>query len=263
MHETNPEAIPLHQMNPLSRFSEQAGDYRKYRPSYPDAAIATILEGLGKPSSIVAADVGAGTGISSRLLAHRGVRVLAIEPNAAMRQEAQPHPLIEFSGGTAEATNLETASTDLVTCFQAFHWFNPKPALQEFHRILKPGARLAVVWNNRDRQDEFTCGYSDLVRRVSNNHPAESRLVAVEPLLVSPLFPQVVHHSFSYQQQLDLEGLIGRANSVSYISREPKAQQQLICGLQELCDRYCDENGFVYMVYMTSVYLAESQTARY
>ena len=162
MNETNPETTPLHQMNPLSRFSQQARDYSKYRPSYPDAAITTILEGLDKPSSIVAADIGAGTGISSRLLAQRGVRVLAIEPNTAMREEAQPHPLIQFTDGIAEATHLETASVDLVTCFQAFHWFNPKPALQEFHRILKPGGRLAVVWNNRNRQDEFTAGYSDL-----------------------------------------------------------------------------------------------------
>jgi len=170
--------------------------------------------------------------------------------------------LIEFTEGTAEATNLETASVDLVTCFQAFHWFNPQPALQELHRILKPAGRLAVVWNNRHRQDEFTAGYSDLVRTISNNHPAESRLVAVEPLLASPLFPQVSCHTFSYRQQLDLKGLIGRANSVSYIPKEPQAQQQLLSGLQKLCDRYCDQNGFVYMVYSTSVYLAEKKTTR-
>ncbi|NEP60497.1 MAG: class I SAM-dependent methyltransferase [Symploca sp. SIO2G7] len=256
MSKTNSEVIPLHQMNPLSRFSQQAGNYRKYRPSYPDAAISTILEGLDKSSSIVAADIGAGTGISSHLLAETGMPVLAIEPNATMRQEAQPHPLIQFSEATAEATNLETASVDLVTCFQAFHWFNPKPALQEFHRILKPTGRLAVVWNNRDLKDEFTAGYSNLVRRISNNHPAESRLTSVEPLLASHLFPEVSCHSFSYRQQLDLEGLIGRANSVSYIPKQPQTQQQLISGLQELYDYYCNQNGFVDIVYSTNVYLA-------
>ncbi|NES23952.1 MAG: class I SAM-dependent methyltransferase [Symploca sp. SIO3E6] len=256
MNKTNSEVISLHQMNPLSRFSQQAEDYRKYRPSYPNAAIATILEGLDQSSSIVAADIGAGTGISSHLLAETGVQVVAIEPNAAMRQEAQPYPLIEFTEGTAEATNLETASVDLVTCFQAFHWFNPKPALKEFHRILKPKGRLAVVWNNRDLKDEFTAGYSDLVRRISNNHPAESRLNSVEPLLASPLFPEVNYYSFAYRQQLNLEGLIGRANSVSYIPKETQAQQQLISGLQELYDYYSHQNGLVYMAYTTSVYLA-------
>jgi len=256
MNQTNSEFIPLHQMNPLSRFSQQAGDYRKYRPSYPEGAIATIVEGLGQPSSILAADIGAGTGISSHLLAEAGVQVVAIEPNAAMRQEAQPHHRIQFTEGTAEATNLETASVDLVTCFQAFHWFNPQPALQEFHRILKPMGRLAVVWNNRDLKDKFTAGYSELVRRISNNHPAESRLTSVEPLLVSHLFPEVKYYSFSYRQKLDLEGLIGRANSVSYIPKEPQVQQQLMSGLQELYDSYCHQNGFVYIAYNTSVYLA-------
>lgn len=86
-------------MNPLSRFSDRAADYAKHRPSYPTPAIDAILEGFGEPPQLVAADIGAGTGISSRLLAERGVRVIAIEPNAAMREAASPHPLVEFREG--------------------------------------------------------------------------------------------------------------------------------------------------------------------
>jgi 2-polyprenyl-3-methyl-5-hydroxy-6-metoxy-1,4-benzoquinol methylase len=72
MNDTDAQATPLHVMNPLNRFSDRAADYAKYRPSYPEEAIATILEGLGDPSQLVAADIGAGTGISSRLLAQKG-----------------------------------------------------------------------------------------------------------------------------------------------------------------------------------------------
>jgi SAM-dependent methyltransferase len=211
---------------------------------------------LGNPSQLVAADIGAGTGISSRLLAERGVRVLAIEPNASMREAALPHPSVEFRDGTAEATNLPDASVALVTCFQAFHWFDPTPTLQEFHRILKPTGRLAVVWNDRHPEDEFTQSYTRLVKIASNNHPAESRLVSVDPLLSSPLFPDVRCHTFTYRQELDLDGLIGRAKSVSYIPREGEAQQQLFTALEELYNRTCNENGLVYMTYCTSVYLA-------
>ena len=60
---------PLHQMNPTGRFTERAADYVKYRPSYPAAAIDSIIEGLGSPDKLVAADVGAGKGSSSRLRA--------------------------------------------------------------------------------------------------------------------------------------------------------------------------------------------------
>jgi SAM-dependent methyltransferase len=243
-------------MNPQDRFSDRAADYAKYRPSYPAVAIDSILEGLDNPSQLVAADIGAGTGISSRLLAERGIRVLAIEPNAEMRQAALPHPLVEFHDDTAEHTNLLNASVDLVVCFQSFHWFDPKPTLVEFRRILKPNGRLAVVWNDRDREDKFTQSYTRLVQIASNNHPAESRLVSVDPLLASPLFPNVRCHTFAYRQELDLDGLIGRVMSVSYIPRSGLAHQQLVSDLKELYTRSRDQNGSVYLVYRTSVYLA-------
>lgn len=256
VNETNAETTPLYKMNPLSRFSDRATDYAKYRPSYAEETIPIILKGLGNPSSLVAVDVGAGTGISSRLLAQRGVRVLAIEPNPAMRDTAAPHPFVEFREGTAEATNLPDASVDLVTCFQAFHWFDPEPTLVEFHRILKRSGQLAVVWNDRDQDDEFTSNYIRLIQLASNHHAAESRLGAVDPLLANPLFTDIHCHSFSHRQELDLEGLMGCTMSFSYIPREGKAQQQLIADLTQLYEHNCNENGFVYLTYCTSVYLA-------
>ena len=257
MNETNIETTPLHTMNPQGRFSDRAEDYAKYRPSYPAAAIDSILEGLDNPLQLIAADIGAGTGISSRLLAERGLSVLAIEPNLEMRQAALPHPLVEFHNGTAENTNLPDASVDLVVCFQSFHWFDPTPTLLELRRILKPTGRLAVVWNDRERHDEFTQSYTRLIQIASNNHPAESRLISVDPLLASPLFPNVSCHTFAYRQELNKDGLIGRAMSSSYIPRSGWVQQQLVSDLGELYNRFCDENGLVYLVYRTSVYLAQ------
>lgn len=257
MSEINTDSTPLHTMNPLSRFSDRVADYVKYRPSYPDAAIDIILEGLENSTQLIVADIGAGTGISSRLLAERGISVIGIEPNAAMREAAESHQLVEFREGTAEVTNLPNASVDLVTCFQAFHWFNPEPSLLEFSRILKPSGRLVLVWNNRDKNDKFTAEYSSLVRAASNNHPAESRMKSVEPLLESPHFVNVSEYTFVYKQQLDFAGLIGRMQSVSYVPCEELIQQQLISDLQNLYKRNCDEQGFVYLVYRTSVHLAE------
>ncbi|MBV9385612.1 MAG: class I SAM-dependent methyltransferase [Chroococcidiopsidaceae cyanobacterium CP_BM_ER_R8_30] len=248
---------PLHEMNPQGRFSDRAADYANYRPSYPAAAIDSILAWLNEPSELVVADVGAGTGISSRLLAERGVRVLAIEPNREMRQAALPHPLVEFRDGSAEQTNLSKTSVDLVVCCQSFHWFNPEPTLLEFHRILKPTGRLAVVWNERDHDDDFTQNYSRLVQEASNRHPAESRMVAINPLLSSQLFLHVRCLTFAYQHGLNQDGLIGRAMSSSYIPRQGLVQQQLVSDLGELYNRFCDENGLVYLVYCTRVYLAE------
>ncbi|MEP0818175.1 hypothetical protein [Trichocoleus sp. FACHB-46] len=41
------DTAPLHTLKPLSRFSDRAVDYAKYRPSYPEAAIALLSGGLG------------------------------------------------------------------------------------------------------------------------------------------------------------------------------------------------------------------------
>lgn len=82
----------------LERFSDRAINYAKYRPSYPPAAIDFILEGL--VNTLVAADIGAGTGIASRLLAQREVRVLAMPYGKAsltnrMRQcDKLPNPIL-------------------------------------------------------------------------------------------------------------------------------------------------------------------------
>lgn len=261
MDKTNADVTRLHEMNPLSRFSDRAEDYVKYRPSYPTEAIAFILAEFASPDQLLAADVGAGTGISSRLLAECGVRVVAIEPNAGMRQAAEPHPLVEFREATAEATHLADRSVDLVTCFQAFHWFDPIPTLREFHRILKPSGRLALVWNTRDRNDTFTAEYSQIVRKASNNHPAEKRITSVEPFLESPLFDNIRQGTFAYRQELDLSGLIGRAMSTSYLPREGLGYQELMSDLQRLYEGWVDDCGFVYLVYRTEVYLAQPKNS--
>jgi 2-polyprenyl-3-methyl-5-hydroxy-6-metoxy-1,4-benzoquinol methylase len=67
-----------------------------------------ILDGPGPPGRLVAADVGAGTGISAQALADRGVRVIAVEPGDAMRRPATPHSRVTWVAGTVGATGLRS-----------------------------------------------------------------------------------------------------------------------------------------------------------
>jgi SAM-dependent methyltransferase len=263
MSATNSNPTELYTLNPLNRFSDRADDYKKYRPSYPDTAIKIILNGLN-PSAIVATDIGAGTGISSRLLADYGVRVLAIEPNSAMIAAATSHPLVEFRSGKAEDTQLEDASVDLVTCFQAFHWFEPKATLLEFRRILKPPSangsvgRLALVWNNRDREDDFTNEYSKLIVAASTNSAAiHTRSDSAKPLLSSQCFTNFREFTVVNRQELDLSGLMGRVRSSSYIPQTGEVFEKLTLALEKLHDRFQNDRGFVYLSYATSIHLAE------
>ncbi len=247
------DAPELHTLQPLVRFSERAEDYAQYRPGYPTAAIAQVLDGLGDPTTLTVADIGAGTGISARLLAAMGATVWAVEPNAAMHQAAMPHPAVRWQAGTAEATGLAPATVDLVACFQAFHWFDPARCLPEFRRVVKPSGRLAVVWNDRDRADPFTQGYSQIVQRLSQHHPAEQRLVADRPLWANAYFGPGQQWQFPYRQPLTLAGLIGRAKSVSYVPTDGRSLAELHSALTALHHQWADGQGLVYLAYTTRV----------
>jgi ubiquinone/menaquinone biosynthesis C-methylase UbiE len=251
--------IPLHQMNPMGRFAGHGQTYATYRPSYPVELIQALLAGISDRAAAQVVDVGAGTGISARLMADQGVRVIALEPNEDMRQAAIAHPGVEFRIATAEDTQLESESMDRVTAFQAFHWFNHRVALPEFHRILKPDGQLAVVWNDRDSSDPFTAGYAHVLRVASNYHPAEAKFKKLDALLECPLFANVRSHTFANVQVLDEAGLLGRALSVSYAPKSGEAYEELQRNLDALYRQHQDSQGFVYLHYRATLNLAQKR----
>ena len=246
-------------MDPTGRFSERAADYVKYRPDYPAAAIDAVLAGLAPPAALAIADIGAGTGISARLLADRGARVVAIEPNADMRAAATAHPGVDWRDSTAEATGLATASQDLVTCFQAFHWFRPRESVAEFRRVLRAGGRLALVWNVRDDRDAPTRGYIDAIHAVAGTHPAELRELEAHVLDGQGWFAPPRTLTFPHAQWLDAPGLLGRAASSSYVRREPAAWREIQARLLELHARHRDAQSKVALRYVTEVHLTEAR----
>jgi ubiquinone/menaquinone biosynthesis C-methylase UbiE len=248
---------PLHQQNPLERFSNRAKDYARYRPSYPEAAIAQLLQGLGEPTRLVVADVGAGTGISAHLLAQAGATVWAIEPNAAMREAGVSHPRLHWQAGQAEQTGLEDASVHLVTCCQAFHWCDPQRSLAEFHRILQHQGRLGLMWNDRDRGDELTQRYTDILKAsAGRNYVSHAQERALDQVEQSSLFRDFQTFTFSYVQEMTEESLMGRALSSSYVPKSGSAYEQLVADLKALYRQYEAERGQVAITYVTRLYVA-------
>lgn len=244
-------------MDSVTRFDDRASDYVRYRPSYPAAAIDHILEGLGAPERLVAADVGAGTGISARLLGDRGVRVLAVEPGVAMRGAAAAHPNVTWIGGTAEATGLTSGVVGLVLAAQAFHWFRPPPTLAEFARILQPSGRLAIMWNRRNASDPLTAGFRQAIFDVGGETAAERMPFDASGVPGSGLFSPVVRTAFPNAQRLDLAGLIGRARSASGVPKTGELGERLESMLRDLHARHADADGIVSVIYETEVFLAQ------
>ena len=218
---------------PTERFTGRAQAYAAHRPSYGDDVIAFVLEGLGDVPRV--ADLGAGTGISSRLLAVRGAQVLAVEPNAAMRSAAGRTPLVTWVDGTAETTTLADGSVDAATAFQAFHWFASDAALAEIVRIVRPGGVAALVVNERDAADPFTAAYGDIVRRYAEDDTEQRRQDSLEVFRRLP--GQCESRLFRNQQTLDVAGLLGRTRSTSYLPREGALAAQLEAEVRELFAR--------------------------
>lgn len=248
--------------DPAERFTGLAESYAAYRPSYPDEAIDYVVAHCGLSPGATAADVGCGTGISTRLFAQRGLKVVGVEPNDEMRRraEATPCPVgaVEpvYRAGRGEATGLDDESMDAILCAQAFHWLRAPEALAEFRRILKPGGWAALIWNERDESDEFTRRFGDVIRTAPDAPRQEARRAgAGRALLESNLFRDAQRRDFSGFQTVDLQGLLGRAFSASYAPKNPLAREAWRASLARLFES-SQEAGCVRIVYRTSVYVA-------
>lgn len=246
--------------NRLERFSDRAGDYDAARPSYPRGAIDAVLAGAGDVSGIVVADVGAGTGISSRLFAERGCRVIAVEPNAAMREKGMSRGGgVEWVDGTGESTGLGDGSVDVVVCAQAFHWMDGAAAIAEFRRVIDGASvlgRIAIMWNVRDEESAVMRAYCDVMERYAVDPPTSPWFDDVGRPLEEHGVRNARVERFRHEQVLDEAGLIRRAASASYFPKSGGAREQAEEELRRVF-RAHEEGGGVETWYYTEVHLGE------
>ena len=244
-----------------ARFSDRVADYVRYRPGYPPE-IVDFLHRSGVARDALVADVGAGTGISTKLLLDAGHRVVAVEPNAAMREACDVwlggRQGYESVAGSAEATGLPAASVGLVFAAQAFHWFGPG-AKSEFLRILRRDAgydRVALVWNDR-RTDgsEFLRGYERLLRTYGTDYAAVAETYGDDAKMDAWFGGKIARRSFPHAQELDFEGLRGRLLSASYAPKagDPR-HEPMLAALRQLFDATSGPAGRVVLEYDAHVY---------
>ncbi|RRN55039.1 class I SAM-dependent methyltransferase [Pseudoxanthomonas sp. SGNA-20] len=212
-------------LSPTTRLSDRVADYVRYRPGYPPALLQWLREEHGVDAGWPVADIGAGTGISAKLFLDAGHPVVAVEPNAAMRQAAVDwlgkHPRFRAVDGRAEATTLDDDSVGLVSAAQAFHWFDQQAVKPEWRRILRPGGLVAVYWNSRRLAGTpFLEGYERLLREYGLDYTSVSERYG-DDAHMRRWFGRGLRGlaRFPHSQRLDLEALRGRLLSSSYAPR--------------------------------------------
>ena len=230
-------------------FARVADAYEQARPGYPADAVLWVVGET--PCDVV--DLGAGTGKLTRSLAALGHHVVAVEPLGEMLDLLRVAvPRATAVVGSAESMPLPDGSADVVACAQAFHWFDHGPALEEIARVLRPGGRIALVWNIRDERVPWISELSDaMVGRTGVDRGA------VEPIERSGLYGPVEHAMFEHTQIVDREALRALVLSRSYCAGLTEDERAPIHGR---VDRLFDEHppdGLLTLPYVVVCFRAE------
>jgi SAM-dependent methyltransferase len=227
-------------------FDSGAGAYDRARPGYPPDTVAWIGEHLRLGPGVRCCDLAAGTGKLTALLAPTGAELLAVEPVEGMWQLLRTTvPSAAVLAGTAEALPLRAASLDAVTVAQAFHWFDADRAFAELARTLRPGGRVALVWNARDRSVDWVDALWSIMDRVEKRAPwRDHERWADSALGNREGFGPLHAATFRHEQVLDRPGVIERFASVSHVAVLPEPERDAVLdAVREVLDTHPGTRG--------------------
>jgi len=190
-------------------FTKLAGFYSKYRPQYSEQVLSALLGLVNKPIvQIDFADVGAGTGIWTRMISERNLHsVTAVEPNNEMRKEGQAsngNLDIQWLSGSAENTGLGNESVDMLSMASSFHWADFDVAMKEFYRVLKPGGFFVALWNPRYLENSLIL--MEIEAKISELEPTIKRVSSGSSKHVDELAVRLKNNSM-FNNMIYLEGM--------------------------------------------------------
>ncbi len=215
-----------------SEFDASAVAYDNYRPRYPDETIKDIVElGQLRPGAATI-EIGAGTGIGTAALVEHGLRVVAIEPSAGMRQLAQEKlgDRARFVEGRFEDWS-ETDQVEAIVAFSAWHWVEPTKGLDLAASLLSSGGALAVAWT-----EIVSWGQGDFEARLADvtgspwGKTVEHMVAALGPIEADDRFGTLTSTRHRFERTLDADSFIALTRTYPgfHTSERDAAYRQLI-----------------------------------
>ncbi|HVY21835.1 MAG TPA: methyltransferase domain-containing protein [Steroidobacteraceae bacterium] len=240
-------------------FQTAADAYERGRPDYPQDAIDFLIAQLGLKTGAIVADVGAGTGKFTRRILKSRARVIGVEPVEGMRRKFSAIlPDSEILDGTAERLPFDDQVLDAIVVAQAFHWFDGDRALNEFHRVLKPGGMVGLIWNARDESAAWLKQLGSIIDRYEGTAPRYKSGKWKGAFSATTLFAPLQHAVFSHAQEGDVNMVVDRVLSISYIASLATNDRQMIARqVRELIEMHPDiqSSAHISVPYHTDVFV--------
>jgi SAM-dependent methyltransferase len=131
-------------------FGKTAADYASHRAGFPEVLFLRVQRmGIGLSGQSLL-DLGTGTGALARQFSRQGCGVVGVDLSGPLLEEArrlarQDGLEIEWVQGPAESTGLSSASFDVVSAGQCWHWFEREKVAAEVYRLLRPNGSLLIA----------------------------------------------------------------------------------------------------------------------
>jgi SAM-dependent methyltransferase len=211
-------------LHPLAlQFDGISEAYERGRPDYTPAVIGCLTAELEIPQGAPVLDLAAGTGKLTRALLGFGLDVVAVEPQGSLRDVLAAAVGAErVREGLAEAIPLDDGSVVAVTVADAFHWFEPAPALGEIRRVLRPEGGLAVLTTAVDWAGaSWAHEVGTLISEMRPEHPHFDGPSWQESVEVAGGWSSPREIQLTFSQQTDPERVIDHIASMSWVAALP------------------------------------------
>jgi SAM-dependent methyltransferase len=221
-------------------FGAAAAEYDRFRPRYPADAVSWA-GGDPPPGRVV--DLGAGTGILTRVLLGLGYDAVPVEPDEGMRaQLAAGTPGTTALAGSAEAIPLADGSADAVVAGQAYHWFDLDRAHAEAARVLRADGTFAALWNIRDESVPWVAALSAITDDAGG--AGSARETELEMGSFGAEFGPVERAEFAHRTTHTADNLVGMFSTRSYYLTAPPERQRAIAeSIRDLVANHPDLAG--------------------